>query len=126
MMGRPKRNLFATVAEAETPPASLGDSQTIARVRRAEGNNVYSVDLPGGKEPILVELPSRFRSQIWIRRGGFVVIDTTTFMERSNKLAGQIANIVREEKQWRKQAYWSRSLPVLLARLIKSIGLQGL
>ena len=124
-MGRPKRNLFATLAEAETPPASLGDSQIIARVRQAEGNNVYSVDLPCGEKPILVELPSRFRSQIWIRRGGFVVIDTTAFMERSNKLAGEIANTVRDEKQWRKQAYWSRPLPVLLTRLIESIGLQS-
>ena len=105
-MGRPKRNLLATAEETSTPPAILGEGQTIARVKKAEGNNLYSVELPSGKESLLVELPSRFRSQIWIKRGGFVVVDTSAFEERDNKLDGEIINVVRDEKHWRKQAYW--------------------
>lgn len=105
-MGRPKRNLLATAVETSTPPAILGEGQAIASVKKAEGNNLYSVELPSGKESLLVELPSRFRSQIWIKRGGYVVVDTSAFAERDNKLDGEIVNVVRDEKHWRKQAYW--------------------
>ena len=105
-MGKPKRHLLATAEQTSSPPAELAEGHSIARVRKIEGNNLYSVDLPAGKEPLLVELPSRFRSQIWIKRGGFVVVNQNAFESRSNKLDGEIANIVRDEKQWRKQAYW--------------------
>ncbi|KAL9065845.1 MAG: hypothetical protein Q9161_007953 [Pseudevernia consocians] len=105
-MGRPKRNLLATAAETSSPPAVLDQGHFIALVKKAEGNNLYSVELRSGKEPLLVELPSRFRSQIWIKRGGYVVVDRSAFDDRENKLGGEIVNVVRDEKQWRKQAYW--------------------
>lgn len=105
-MARPKRHLLATAAETSSPPAVLDQGSSIALVKRAEGNNLYSVELPLGKEPLLVELPSRFRSQIWIKRGGYVVVNTMAFDDRENKLGGEIVNVVRDEKQWRKQAYW--------------------
>ncbi len=105
-MGRPKRNFLATAEETSTPPASLDRSHAIARVKKAEGKNLYSVELSTGDKPLLVELPSRFRSQIWIKRGGYVVVDMSAFEDRDNKLDGEIVNVVREEKQWRKQAYW--------------------
>ena len=106
-MGRPKRILLATAEETATPPASLDESHMIARVKKAEGKNLYSVEISPGGKTLLVELPSRFRSQIWIKRGGYVVVDTSAFDDRANKLDGEIINVVREEKQWRKQSYWS-------------------
>lgn len=105
-MARPKRNLLATAAETSTPPAVLDEGHAIARVKKAEGKNLYLVELPSVKEPLLVELPSRFRSQIWIKRGGYVVVNTFAFEDRDNKLSGEIVNVVRDERQWRKQAYW--------------------
>ena len=105
-MGKPKRNLLATAEQTLSPPAELSEGHAIARVQKIEGNNLYIVDLPTGQDPLLVEMPSRFRSQIWIKRGGFVVVDTAAFEGRSNKLDGEIVNVVRDEKQWRKQGYW--------------------
>lgn len=110
-MGRPKRNVLATAEETLTPPASLSEGQSIARVVKAEGKNLYSVDLPSGKS-ILVELPSRFRSTIWLKRGGYVLVDTKAFDDRDNKLEGEIVNVVRDEKQWRKETYWSVVSPI--------------
>ena len=104
-MGRPKRNLLATAEETSTPPILLDEGLVIARVRQAEGKNLYTVELPNNRA-LLVELPSRFRSTIWIKRGGYVVVNVNAFEERENKLDGEIANVVRDEKQWRKQSYW--------------------
>lgn len=105
-MGKPRKHLMATAMKTSEPPVSLEAGHAIARVVKAEGNNLYSIEISGSKEPSLVELPSRFRSQIWIKRGGYVVVDLSAFEDRDNKLKGEVVNVVRDEKQWRKQAYW--------------------
>ena len=108
-MVKPKRNLQATAEETSTPPPALKDGCVIAKVAKGEGNNLWSVQVPGGERMLLVELPARFRSTIWLKRGGFVVIDTNSFGDRDNKLNGEIVNVIREEKRWRNQKYWSVS-----------------
>ena len=105
-MGKPKRHMLATAEATLTPPAALKAGQTIAKVVKGEGNNLWSVTMPGQEDGSLVELPSRFRSTIWLKRGGFVVVDTAAFEARENKLRGEIVNIVMDEKRWRKKAYW--------------------
>lgn len=104
-MPRPKRNLLATVEDTLTPPEALSEDQVIARITKAAGNSLYNAELPGGKA-VLVELEAKFRSTIWIKRGSYVVVDTRALADRDNKLDGEIVNIVREEKQWRKMSYW--------------------
>ncbi|KAE9371508.1 nucleic acid-binding protein [Stipitochalara longipes BDJ] len=106
-MGRPKRNVFAAAEETSTPPSSLTPTQAIARVIKAEGNCLYSCKLPDQKT-FLVELPSRFRNTIWIKRGGYVLIDTKEADVRQNKIDGEIINVVRDEHIWRKEAYWPK------------------
>lgn len=108
-MPRPKRHLLATAQETLFPPASLPKNHLIVKVRKAEGKNLYSVELPSSsptEKTLLVELPSRFRSQIWLKRGGYVVVDTGAFAGRENKLDGEIVNVVRDEREWRKREYW--------------------
>ncbi|KAI9670467.1 MAG: hypothetical protein M1829_004790 [Trizodia sp. TS-e1964] len=107
---KPKRILLATELETLSPPSTITATQSIAQVKTIEGKNLYSVSLPSGKS-ILVELPSRFRSTIWMIRGGYVLVDLKSFDERENKLDGEIVNVVREEKEWRKQAYWPKEFP---------------
>jgi probable RNA-binding protein EIF1AD len=104
-MGRPKRNVFAAAEETATPPSALTATQSIARVIKAEGNSLYSCYLPDQKR-ILVELLPRFRNTIWIKRGGYVLVDTKEADARDNKLDGEIVNIVRDEHVWRKEPYW--------------------
>jgi probable RNA-binding protein EIF1AD len=109
-MPRPKRDIQAVAQETLTPPDVLPTSQTIARVRQAAGNNLYLLELPS-TETLLAELPARFRSTIWIKRGSFVLVDTTSLADRDNKLGGEIVNVVRDEKAWRKMAYWPSGFP---------------
>ncbi|GIZ41201.1 hypothetical protein CKM354_000451500 [Cercospora kikuchii] len=106
-MPKPKRNVQAVAEETLTPPASLSDTQKIARVKSAAGNNLYNLELASG-EALLAELDAKFRSTIWMKRGGYVLVDTGALADRGNKLGGEIINIVGDEKAWRKMPYWPK------------------
>jgi probable RNA-binding protein EIF1AD len=118
-MARPKRNLLATIDSTVTPPDTLAPAHQIARITTAAGNNLYNAELPDGK-PVLAELEAKFRSTVWIKRGSYVVVDLSAMADRENKLDGEIVNVVRDEKAWRKMSYWyvytcscSRSLGIM-------------
>ncbi|KAL0634385.1 hypothetical protein Q9L58_006706 [Maublancomyces gigas] len=87
------------------PPAPLPPSQTITRIVGSAGNNLYRVRTPPGDE-ILVELPPLFRGKVWLRRGGYVLVDVNAFGQRENKIGGEIVNVVRDERRWRRELYW--------------------
>lgn len=115
-MGKPKRTLHALSTLTTSPPPTLPPTHTIAQLVKATGNNLYLVHLPTQlppRPPVLVEMAPQFRSQIWLRRGGYVVVDTAAFGDgqgkeggKDMKIKGVIVNIVREEKGWRKMNYW--------------------
>ena len=107
-MPAPRRKLQETFAEAHTPPELLTSTQKITRIVKGEGNNLFLVQPAEGGEPLLVELQPRFRSSLWLRRGGFVLVDTdrAALGERENKIRGEIVNVVLDEKEWRKMGYW--------------------
>ncbi|KAG7287292.1 hypothetical protein NEMBOFW57_006800 [Staphylotrichum longicolle] len=108
-MGKPKRAVLAAAQESMTPPDELTGTQFVARVVKAEGNSLYTCELPNGK-PIIAELEPRFRNTIFIRRGGYVLVDLESAEERlkTSRVMGEIINIVRDEKEWRKQPYWPK------------------
>lgn len=85
------------------PPIELGESQYIARVTKLHGNSLYTVGLPS-KIELLVELPMRFRNAVWVRRGGYVLIETKGLTER--KVNGDIMEVILDEKEWKKMSYW--------------------
>lgn len=117
-MGRPKRDVRAAAEATTTPPDELTGSQSLARVAKAEGNSLYSCSLPDNRT-VLVELASQFRNTIWLRRGGFVLVDLIPVKDQRGKVEGEIVNVVREEREWRKQSYWSVliTMPCLPSRL---------
>lgn len=109
-MGKSKRNVLAAVEDTLTPPDSLQDNQSIVRVLKPEGNNLYTCALPN-KKTLLLELGQVFRNTIWIRRGGFVLADKYPEQSEETRAAGEIVNVVRDEKLWRKQPYWYEDRP---------------
>ncbi|KAF1841260.1 nucleic acid-binding protein [Cucurbitaria berberidis CBS 394.84] len=106
-MARPKRIVLATIEDTITPPDTLPPAHRIARITKAEGKNLYNAELPDGKA-VLAELEAKFRSTVWIKRGSYVVVDTSGLADRENKLDGEIVNVVRDEKAWRKMSYWPK------------------
>lgn len=106
-MGRPKRNIQAAAEDSVNPPDELTPTQSLARMVKAEGNNLYTCELPN-KKTVVLELEPRFRNTVWLKRGGYVLIDVASSEERKegSRVVGEIINVVRDEKLWRKQAYW--------------------
>ncbi|KAI7268310.1 hypothetical protein KC345_g7687 [Hortaea werneckii] len=104
-MPKPQRNAAAVAEETLTPPDNLSQTQSIARLKQAAGNNLYHVELPSGKS-FLAELHQKFRFTIWLKRGMFVLVDAAALAERDNKLGGEIVNVVGDEKAWKKMSYW--------------------
>ncbi|PON27085.1 hypothetical protein TGAM01_v204034 [Trichoderma gamsii] len=106
-MGKPKRNVLAAAQEALSPPAELEPTQVIVRVVKPEGNNLYTCEMPNTK-PVVLELAQRFRNTIWIKRGGYVLAESYPAGTQDSRAIGEIVNVVRDEKLWRKQAYWPK------------------
>lgn len=104
-MGRPKRDIRAAAEATTTPPDQLTAAQSLAKVIKAEGNSLYNCSLPDSRT-VLVELAARFRNTIWIKRGGFVLVDLTLTGDQKGKVEGEIINVVREEREWRKKSFW--------------------
>jgi probable RNA-binding protein EIF1AD len=102
---KPKRNAQAAASEAITPPEVLQPNQSIARVLKAEGRDLYICELPS-KKTVVAELAARFRNIIFVRRGGFVLLEAYASEERGGKIQGEMVNVVGDEKLWRKQSYW--------------------
>jgi probable RNA-binding protein EIF1AD len=119
-MGPPRRKMLATAEETLTPPDSLSDTQQIVRAIKATGNNIYLIEHTD-KSQVLVELPARFRSTIWIKRGSYVVVDTKGQEERDNKIRGEIVNVVRDEKAWRKAPFWYVLNRLLIRNMLERI-----
>ncbi|KAK4170014.1 hypothetical protein QBC43DRAFT_295710 [Cladorrhinum sp. PSN259] len=111
-MAPSRRAVQAAAQETLTPPDELTDSQSIARVIKAEGNNLYTCELPN-KKTFMFELEARFRNAIFIKRGGYVLVDVASSEQRpaGSKVVGEIINVVRDEKVWRKQSYWPSKFP---------------
>lgn len=98
------------LAAVGTPLDGLKDTQTVAKVAQAKGSNIYEVVLPEAfykshgfsTAEAQVEMPPKFRQTVWVKRGGFVVVDVTP----DDKIAGDIIEIVVDDRTWRKMPYW--------------------
>jgi probable RNA-binding protein EIF1AD len=100
-----RRKVRNAADQTITPPDTLTSSQLIARVTKTQGKDLYTVETPDSTN-LLVELTERFRATIFVRRGGYVLVDTKSANDRDNKIQGEIVNIVRDEKTWRKMSFW--------------------
>ena len=49
-------------------------SQEIVRVQAGRGNNLHEVTDAEGKS-YLVSMPTKFRKNVWIKRGDFVIVE---------------------------------------------------
>ncbi|XP_041093991.1 probable RNA-binding protein EIF1AD [Polyodon spathula] len=81
------------------------EQQQIVRVLGTPGNNLHEVETEQG-ERFLVTMPTKFRKNIWIKRGDFLVVDP---IEEGEKVKAEISVILHKDyiRYLQKAGVWS-------------------
>lgn len=94
--------------ELEADDLSLPtETQQIVRVISSKGNNLHEVQPADGSENFLVTMPNKFRKNVWIKRGNFVLVEP---IDEGNKVKAEIVRILTEEhqKEFNKEGVWPK------------------
>ncbi|EHB13773.1 Putative RNA-binding protein EIF1AD [Heterocephalus glaber] len=80
------------------------DRQQIVRVLRTPGNNLHEVETAQGQR-FLVSMPSKYRKNIWIKRGDFLIVDP---IEEGEKVKAEISFVLCKDhvRSLQKEGYW--------------------
>uniref|UniRef100_A0A6E8W1T5 Probable RNA-binding protein EIF1AD n=1 Tax=Anopheles coluzzii TaxID=1518534 RepID=A0A6E8W1T5_ANOCL len=84
------------------------ENQQIVRIVASRGNNLHEVETAqDGEERFLVSMPVKFRKNVWIKRGNFVLVEP---IEEGNKVKAEICRILTPEhiKVFEKEGVWPR------------------
>ncbi|KAM9302325.1 putative RNA-binding protein EIF1AD [Gastrophryne carolinensis] len=81
--------------------------QQIVKVLGSPGNNLHEVETPEG-EKFLASMPTKFRKNIWIKRGDFLIVDP---IAEGEKVKAEIAFIIYKDHQrlLQKEGLWPPS-----------------
>lgn len=81
------------------------DHQQIAKVLSSKGNNLHAVEPSDDNEPFLVSMPTKFRNNIWIKRGDFIIIEP---IHEGVKVKAEIVRILTLQhiKEFTKDGIW--------------------
>ncbi|XP_004627267.1 probable RNA-binding protein EIF1AD [Octodon degus] len=80
------------------------DRQQIVRVLRTPGNNLHEVETAQGQR-FLVSMPSKYRKNIWIKRGDFLIVDP---IEEGEKVKAEISFVLCKDhvRSLQKEGFW--------------------
>ncbi|CAN9514712.1 unnamed protein product [Ophioblennius macclurei] len=80
------------------------ENQQIVKVTGSRGNNLHETVTSQG-EIFLVSMPTKFRKNIWIKRGDFVIVDP---IEEGDKVKAEISSILYKDhiQYLQKQQLW--------------------
>ncbi|XP_029963786.1 putative RNA-binding protein EIF1AD [Salarias fasciatus] len=80
------------------------EHQQIVKVIGSRGNNLHEAVTSQG-ESFLVSMPTKFRKNIWIKRGDFVIVDP---IEEGDKVKAEISSILYKDhiQYLQKQQLW--------------------
>lgn len=71
-----------------------GENQQIVRVSAGKGNNLHEVET-AENEKFLVSMPTKFRKNVWIKRGDYVIVEP---IDEGDKVRGEIVVILYKEQ----------------------------
>lgn len=80
--------------------------QQIVKILKNTGNNLHAVQSPDG-DTFLVSMPTKFRGNIYVRRGSFVLIEP---IKEGVKVKGEIVRILTSEhiKYFKQDNVWPK------------------
>lgn len=80
------------------------DGQQIVKVTAGRGNNLHEVE-SDNQEKFLVSMPTKFRKNVWIKRGDYVLVQP---IEEGDKVKAEIVTILYKEqiKYIKQEGLW--------------------
>lgn len=69
------------------------ENQRIVRIVNSRGNNLHEVET-ADDDKFLVTMPTKFRRNLWIKRGDFVLVES---IEEGDKVKAEIVRILSQE-----------------------------
>uniref|UniRef100_A0A8C6VJG9 Probable RNA-binding protein EIF1AD n=1 Tax=Naja naja TaxID=35670 RepID=A0A8C6VJG9_NAJNA len=96
-----RKHVVKEVLEEYVVPS---ERQQIVRVLGTPGNNLHEVETPEGTR-FLVSMPTKFRKNIWIKRGDFLLVDP---IEEGEKVKAEISFVLYKDhvQYLKKEGYW--------------------
>lgn len=94
--------------ELEADDFSLpSEKQQIVRVVSSKGNNLHEVEPADSASNFLVSMPNKFRKNVWIKRGNFVLVD---MIDEGDKVKAELVRVLTEEhvKEFSKHGVWPK------------------
>ncbi|KAF9179720.1 putative RNA-binding protein eif1ad [Haplosporangium sp. Z 767] len=93
-------------ADILTEVPELEEGQRFARVLATRGKNIHEVQFSDGEE-LLVNLPPKFRSLVWVKRGSYVIIEPAEEQDRT-KVGGDIIAVLFPDhiKHYKQVGIW--------------------
>ncbi|XP_017769638.1 PREDICTED: probable RNA-binding protein EIF1AD isoform X2 [Nicrophorus vespilloides] len=90
-----------------SPPT---DEQEIVRIVSSKGNNLHEVESPS-RDNYLVSMPVKFRKNIWVKRGDFVLVDP---IKEGEKVKAEMVRVLSKEhiKYFKKINVWPESFNI--------------
>lgn len=82
------------------------ESQQFARILASRGNNLHEAESPDPTAgSFLVTMPTKFRRNVWIKRGDFVVVQP---IDEGDKVKAEIVRILTPQhiKEFTKDGIW--------------------
>lgn len=83
------------------------EKQRIVRVVSSKGNNLHEVEPADSAENFLVSMPNKFRKNVWIKRGNYVLVD---MIDEGDKVKAELVRVLTDEhmKEFIKHGVWPK------------------
>ncbi|KAJ8729042.1 hypothetical protein PYW07_006738 [Mythimna separata] len=82
------------------------ENQSIVKVVKSKGNNLHEITTPTGEE-YLVSMPTKFRKNIWVKRGDYILVEP---IPEGDKVKGEIVKIMNKDsiKHYKENNLWPK------------------
>jgi len=82
------------------------NGEEIVKILGGRGNNLHEVERSNG-DLFLVSMPTKFRRNVWVKRGDFVIVDP---IKEGNKVQGEIVYILytKQIKYLKDEDLWPK------------------
>ncbi|XP_045504774.1 probable RNA-binding protein EIF1AD [Colias croceus] len=82
------------------------ENQSIVKVLRSRGNNLHEITTPSGEE-YLVSMPTKFRKNIWVKRGDYILVEP---IAEGDKVKAEIVKIMNKDsiKYYKENKVWPK------------------